>query len=247
MAKLLVVEGSVIVRAVFKELLQKHTDFKFDIVATYGKAKELLEKGSYNYAVVERNLEDSPNGEIIALLNKHDIAPLVFTQEVDEIFFESFEGAKIVDYILKRKYNNITHVVQRLVQLQANREITVLVISDSSTFGGYLKQNLNIHNFNVLSATNNQEAYERIENNPDISLVIVDNIEPNINSLELLETIRQRRNKEGLKVIILADKSNSYFTSSLLSAGADDYIVKPFSRDEFYIRIYQNIQTISLD
>ena len=247
MPKLLVVEGSVIVRGVFKELLEKYTDFEYDLVATYADAKELLEKETYGYAVVERDLEDAAKGEIIALLNRHNIAPLVFTKEIDEIFFESFEGAKIVDYILKQKYNNITHVIERLKQLRANKSTTVLVVSDSSTFGSYLKQNLNIHKFNVLSATNNQEAYEKLETNPDISLIIVDNIEPNINALELIESIRQRRNKESLKVIVLADKSNSYFTSSLLNAGADDYIIKPFSRDEFYVRVYQNIQTISLD
>lgn len=247
MAKLLVVEGSVIVRGVFKELLDKHTDFDYNLVATYAEAKELLVQSRYEFAVVERNLEDAPKGEIIALFNKHNIAPLVFTKEIDEVFFESFEGAQIVDYILKQKYNNITHVIQRLKQLRANKNTTVLVVSDSSTYGSYLKQNLNIHKFNVLSATNNQEAYEKLEMNSDISLMVVDNIEPNINALELIENIRQRRNKESLKVMVLADKPNSYFTSSLLNAGADDYIVKPFSRDEFYVRVYQNIQTIPLD
>ena len=59
MAKLLVVEGSGIVRGVFKDLLGKHTDFDFDLVATYTEAKELLESNSYEFAVVERNLEAS--------------------------------------------------------------------------------------------------------------------------------------------------------------------------------------------
>ncbi len=244
MAKLLVVQKSVIVRGVFKELLEKNTDFEYDTVATYAQAKELLEKNTYGYGVVERNLEDAPKGEIIALFNKHNIAPLVFTKEIDEVFFDSFESAKIVDYILKQKYNNITYVVQRLKQLQANKNITVLVVSDSSTYGSYLKENLNIHNFNVLSATNNQEAYEKLEINPDISLMIVDNIEPNINALELIENIRQRKDKKSLKIMVLAEKPNLYFTSSLLNAGANDYIIKPFSRDEFYVRVYQNIKSI---
>ena len=244
MAKLLVVQKSVIVRGVFKELLEKNTDFEYDTVATYAQAKELLEKKTYSYGVVERNLEDAPKGEIIALFNKHNIAPLVFTKEIDEVFFDSFESAKIVDYILKQKYNNITYVVQRLKQLQANKNITVLVVSDSSTYGSYLKENLNIHNFNVLSATNNQEAYEKLEINPDISLMIVDNIEPNINALELIENIRQRKDKKSLKIMVLAEKPNLYFTSSLLNAGANDYIIKPFSRDEFYVRVYQNIKLI---
>lgn len=247
MAKLLVVEGSVIVRGVFKELLDKNTDFDYDAVATYAEAKELLQKNSYDFGVVERNLEDASKGEIIALLNKHNIAPLVFTKEVDEMFFESFEGAQIIDYILKQKYNNITHVIQKLKQLQANKDITVLVVSDSSTYGSYLKQNLSIHNFKVLTAVNNEEVYENIETNQDISLMIIDNIKQENHALELIENIRQRKSKNSLKIIVLTDKSNSYYTSSLLNIGADDYIIKQFSRDELYIRVYQNIQTIPLD
>lgn len=247
MAKLLVVEGSGIVRGVFKDLLSKHTDFDFDLVATYAEAKELLEINSYEFAVVERNLEDSLKGEIIALLNKHDIAPLVFTKEVDEIFFESFQSAQIVDYILKQKYNNITYVVEKLKQLQENKNKTVLVISSSHTYVNYLKQNLKLHSFNVLSATNSEEASLIIDKHPEISLLILDKQVEHKDSFELIEKIRQRRSKKELKIIVLEDKLSAYFTSSLLNNGADDFIIKPFSRDEFYTRIYQNIQTISLD
>ena len=247
MAKLLVVESSGILRGVFKDLLSKSTDFDFDLVATYAEAKELLETNSYEFAVVERNLEDSPKGEIIALLNKHDIAPLVFTKEIDEVFFESFEGAQIVDYILKQKYNNITYFVEKLKQLKENRNRTVLVISGSHTYNNYLKRNLSLHSFNVLSATDNEEASLIIDKHPEIALLVLDKQEEHVNSLELIQNIRQRRSKEELKIVILEDKLNAYCTSSFLNNGADDFIIKPFSRDEFYIRVYQNIQTKPLN
>jgi len=140
--------------------------FKKSVIVR-GIFKELLEKNTYGYGSVERNLEDAPKGEIIALFNKHNIASLVFTKEIDEVFFDSFESAKIID-----------------------------------------------------------------------------NIEPNINALELIENIRQRKDKKSLKIMVLAEKPNLYFTSSLLNAGANDYIIKPFSRDEFYVRVYQNIKSI---
>ena len=247
MAKLLVVEGSIVVSAVFKELLDKHSDFDYDLVSTYAEAKELLTKSSYGFAIVDRELEDAPKGEIIALVNKHKIAPLVFTKKVDEDFFDSFASARIIDYIIKHKYNSIAYVLDKLKQIQANGYTTILVVSSSSTYANYLKHNLNIHNFNVLIVKNNQEAYKTLEMNPGVSLMIVDKIEPNINALELIENIRLSRSKDSLKIMVLADKLNSFFTSSLLNAGADDYIIKPFSRDEFYVRVYQNIQTISLD
>ncbi len=244
MAKLLVVEGSNIVKGVFKEILDKEGEFDYELVGTYEEAKELLNKTRYEYAIVERVLKDAPNGEIIALLNKHNVAPLLFTKEIDEDFFDSFEGAQIVDYIIKHKYNNITNVVKRLQQLQSNKKTTVLVVNDSHIYGSYLKQNLVLHSFKVLSATNNEEAYEKLELHPEISLVVLDDSKPYVDAMELINKIRQYKQSEDIKILYIAPESNSYETSSLLSAGADDFIVKPFSRHEFYLRVYQNIKKV---
>ncbi len=242
MTKLLVVECSGIVRGVFNELLGKDGNFDFDLVATYAEAQELLKSNKYQLAVVERNLEDAPKGEIIALLNKHDIAPLVFTTEIDEVFFESFESAQISDYILKQKYNNITYVVEKLKELQENKNRTVLVVSSSHTYVNYLKRNLELHNFSVLSATELQSASLVMDEHPETELVVLDK---HPNSLEWIETIRQRKNAQELKIVVIDDKLNAYSTSSLLNSGADDFIIKPFSRDEFYVRVYQNLKTSS--
>ncbi len=245
MIKLLVVEGSIIVRGVFKELLDKNTNFKYDIVATYSEAQELLKNKTYDIGVVERNLQDASKGEIIALLNKYAIAPLVFAKEVDEIFFESFESAQIVDYILKQKYNNITQVVEKLKQLQENINTSILIASSSHTYLNYLENNLKLHNFNLLNATNNQEVFSKIESLADISLLVIDSEEESLCSKELIENIRRIRAKKELKILLLVRKSNMYRTSLLLSSGADDYLIKQFSREEFYVRVYQNIKIIA--
>jgi putative two-component system response regulator len=246
MAKLLVVEGSNIVKGVFKDLLDREDDFDYELAGTYEEAKALLQKTRYEYAVVERVLSDAPNGEIIALLNKHNVAPLLFTKEIDEDFFESFEGAQIVEYILKHKYNNITNVMDKLKQLQKNKQITVLVASDSHIYSLYLKQNLNLHSFKVLSAANNEDLMKKMELHPEISFVILDTKSVYLDPLEIIKKIRYYKKSNQLKILQIVEETNSFQTSTLLSAGADDFIVKPFSRHEFYTRVYQSIKNISL-
>lgn len=246
MAKLLIAQGSTIIRGVFKELLENE-NFDYDMVSTYAQAKNLLSKTRYEFAVVERNLSDAPNGEIIALFNKHNIAPLVFTKEIDEDFFDSFESAQIADFILKQKYNNISNVIQKLRQLKANKNITILIVSDSHIYSGYLKQNLNLQSFKVLNASNNEDAYAKLELHPEIVLVLVDNNEPYVDALAFVENVRLSKNSNNLKILALVEETNLYETCSLLNAGADDYVVKPFSRGEFYIRIYQNLKTVEMD
>lgn len=242
MSKLLVVEGSNISRGVFKELLDKNGEFNYVLVGTYEEAKKELLKTRYEFAVVDQTLKDAPHGEIIALFNKHNIAPLVYIKEMNEDFFEMFESAQIIDYIVKKNHNSATGVMERLMQLKANKKITVLIVNDSHIYNIYLKQNLNIHNFKVISAKNNEEAMQKIELHPDIALTIIDNSEPYVNALDFIEKTRVFKSSKEMKIVVLAEEANSYETARYLNAGADDYLVKQFSRGEFYVRVYQNIK-----
>ena len=246
MAKLLIIEDSKMLCKIFEELLDKYTDFDFDIAKSYEEAKSFLSKTRYEFAVADMNLPDAHSGEIIPLLNKHNIAPIVFTGIFDEEFREGFESAQIVDYVLKERYENIIYVVEKLKQLEANKKKTVLVVDDSALYASYLKQNFMLHHFKVISAANGKEALEKLELHPEIELVVTDYHMPVMDGLEFLRKIRKTRSRKDLSVLILTSDTNSYTTSRFLKDGANDYITKPFSRDEFYARIYQNIETIGL-
>ena len=245
MSKLLIVEDSIIVQAILKDLLDEIALFDYDFASNYEEAKVLLSKQRYEYSVVERVLKDASHGEIIALLNKHHLAPIVFTNHINEDFFDDFEGAQIVEYIQKVKHNNEITVVKRLQQLQQNKQITVVVVSDSIIYSHYLKQNLNLHGFKVFNVKNNEEAYEKIDLHPETSLLIVDSNEPYVDPMKVVTYIRESKSSDTLKIIVLSEEPNSFFTSSLLHVGADDYLIKDFSRDEFYTRVYQNINKLS--
>ncbi len=246
MAKLLIIEDSKMLCKIFDELLHKYTNFSFDIAQSYEQAQSLLNTSRYEFAVADMNLPDAKSGEIIALLNKYNVAPIVFTGIFDEEFRDSFESANIVDYVLKERYESIIYVIEKLKQLEQNKKKTVLIVDDSNLYANYLKQNLMIHHFKVLSAANGKEALKRLEAHPDIELVITDYHMPVMDGLELVRKIRKKRTKKDLSIIVLTSETNSYTTSRFLKEGANDYITKPFSRDEFYARIYQNIDSIEL-
>ena len=249
MAKLLIVDESVVVCSIFDKLLQKEQGFNFDIVSNYEDAKILLNKYRYEYSVVSRTLPDAREGEIIALLNKHNVAPIVFTQDLDEEFIESFESAQIVEYILRYRFDNVTYVLQRLKQLQANKNSKILVVYESPTHRRYLKHSLQLHNFKVIDVATTHEAIHKLELHSDIELMFIQSTLPKtftMDGLGLVQYIKKLRCQE-LKVITIVSASNSYLTSRFLNEGADDYMMDDSSRDELYIRIYQNINKISLD
>ena len=90
---------------------------------------------------------------------------------------------------------------------------------------------------------------QKLEVHSGINLLIVDNELEQINGMEEidgLELVRRVRKmkRDNLKIIALASESNSYLTSHYLNEGADDYLISQFSRDEFYVRIYQNLKNM---
>ncbi len=248
MVRLLIVEKSVIICAVFKRLLNEDKTFTFDIANTYEEAKNFLKIHTYDFAVGDRTLPDAKDGKIISLLNKHNISPIIYTKDIDEEFIDGFESANIVDYILKHRHDNVTYVVDKLKQLLENKKSIILLVNTSLTYVSYLKSNLKMHNFQVIAVSNGYEALSKLQDHPNIELVIVDEKLANIKGLEemdgfaLVRKIRESRNFKDVGIISLAEETASYVTSFFLNEGADDYLVKPFSRDEFYKRIYQNIK-----
>lgn len=247
MPKLLIVEESTILCGMFKRLLDKDGGFSYEIVKNYKQAQECLNKYRYEYAVVSRTLPDAKNGEIIALVNKHNVAPIVYTDVINEDLIENFESANIVEYVLRHRYDNVKYVISRLNQLKENKKRTVLVVHKSEIYRRYVKQNLSLHNFKVILLDSGYEAIQKLETNPEICLMIVNNELSQVNGLDELDgfgLIRKVRKLKGdsLKIIALASESNSYETSFFLNEGADDYLINQYSRDEFYVRIYQNLK-----
>ncbi len=246
MSKVLIVEDSKMLCGIFNDLLNKYTDFDFDIAQTYEEAKELVMRGRYQFAVADMNLPDARSGEIIPLLNKHNIAPIVFTGIFDEKFREGFESSNIVDYVLKERYDNIIYVIEKLKQLELNKTKTILIVDDSTLYTSFLKQNLQLHNFKVLTAPNGKEALDTLKSHPETELIITDYHMPIMDGLEFVRRVRKKHNKKEVRIITLTSDTNSYTTSRFLKEGANDYITKPFSRDEFYSRIYQNIEAVAM-
>lgn len=240
MAKLLVVESDVRLCEVFNELLE-YSDFDYDIVKTYEDARNLLRRKRYEFAVTDLNFVDSKEGHIIALLNRHNVAPIIFTQEIDEDFLEVYESAKIADYALKEGEKSVLLVVEKLNQLKANKDTTLLVVDNSILYANFIKQNLVMHKFKVLTAPNGEAAVESLKNHPEIQLLITEHRLKPMNGIELTQKIRETQDKKSLPILALTTVSDAETASLFLQYGVNDYLTKPFIRDELYAKVYENI------
>jgi two-component system, OmpR family, phosphate regulon response regulator PhoB len=111
-----------------------------------------------------------------------------------------------------------------------------LVVEDESDLGLLLAYNLEAEGYAVQSVERGDEAELRLaENAPD--LVILDWMLPGVSGLEVCRRLRARESTRTMPVIMLTARGEEVERVRGLSAGADDYVVKPFSVPELMARV----------
>jgi CheY-like chemotaxis protein len=84
----------------------------------------------------------------------------------------------------------------------------------------------------VLYAENGREAIDCLERNPDVDLVLMDVMMPELDGYETTRAIRQLPQFERLPIISLTAKAMKGDREKSIAAGASDYITKPVDTDQ---------------
>jgi two-component system copper resistance phosphate regulon response regulator CusR len=110
----------------------------------------------------------------------------------------------------------------------------LLVIEDQKKLLKSLGRGLTEEGYEVVAATNGEEGYYQATTEP-FDAVVLDLMLPGRNGLEVLRDLRSKGFKKPVLVLTARDAVEDRVTG--LDAGADDYLVKPFSFDELLARL----------
>lgn len=120
----------------------------------------------------------------------------------------------------------------------------VVVAEDNEDICSYIADTLEDSGFSVYKAHNGSEAYSRIvECNPD--LIISDIMMPVIDGLELCRMVKQDMRFSHIPVILLTAKGSIDDRNEGYKAGADSYLVKPFTGELLKSRIHNIMESRS--
>ncbi len=107
-----------------------------------------------------------------------------------------------------------------------------MVVDDSRATRCVLRRTLMELGYEVYEAGNGQEAMELLDRESDgISLMLVDWNMPVMNGLELVRRIRAQLRFRSLTLMMVTTEGELYQVRRALEAGADEYLMKPFSRE----------------
>ncbi len=113
-------------------------------------------------------------------------------------------------------------------------EKKILVVDDESRIRKLIKDYLRRGGYEVIEASDGEEALEIFYKTKDISLIILDVMMPNLDGWEVLKEIRE---SSGVPIIMLTAKSEEEDELNGYSLGADEYVLKPFSPKVLVARV----------
>ena len=111
----------------------------------------------------------------------------------------------------------------------------VLVLEDEASIRGFIVINLRRAGYEVVEAESGEEALEKLQENPDVRVALLDIMLPGIDGFEVCRRIRAGNSRIG--IIMLTARSQEMDKVTGLMTGADDYVTKPFSPAELTARV----------
>ncbi len=131
-------------------------------------------------------------------------------------------------------------------EIESNEELTnykIMVVDDEPVNLKVIKNYLTINHYNVITKTNGEDALQYIKRNNNIpDLILLDIMMPKISGYEVCRRIREEYTSYELPIIILTAKTHSQDIKIGFDIGANDYITKPFDKNELITRINLHIQ-----
>ncbi|MDP2316493.1 MAG: HAMP domain-containing protein [Pseudomonadota bacterium] len=254
MKQLLIVEDDDIQRAALVALLAG-ADIGCVAVATGTEALAALVAGPFDCVVLDLGLPDVPGTELLARikgdLGLHQLPVILYTgreptakQErtlrglVSSIVVKGLSSPERllseVSLILHRASASAPEALQGIVQkadpFLAGRK--VLLADDDPRNLYALTSVLEREEMIVVHATNGREAIELLEQTPDVEVVLMDIMMPEMDGYEAMRRIRAEPAYALLPIIALTAKAMKGDREKCLEVGASEYIPKPVDTDQ---------------
>jgi HAMP domain-containing protein/signal transduction histidine kinase/DNA-binding response OmpR family regulator len=257
--KLLIAEDDEAERSSIAALLD-HPDVEIAMVASGREALERLRAFRHDCMVLDLRLPDMSGFEVLESLQADpslaDLPVVVFTgrdlSAEEEGRLHSMarsivvKGAASPERLFDETSLFLHHAAaalapekQRMLErLHGSDEVlagrTVLVVDDDARNIFALSSALERRGMRVLTATTGAEAISILENSPDIAIVLMDIMMPDMDGYETMTLIRSKPALRRLPILALTAKAMKGDREKCLEAGASDYLAKPVNTEQLF-------------
>jgi CheY-like chemotaxis protein len=230
-----------------------------EISSTVDKSVHALNKNEVDCVILDMGIPDPHAYETLEQVKKQpgleDLPIIIFTgkslskteemrikQYADSIVIKTAQSyQRILDEVslflhVVEENKNGEKVPSKYRRLGALNEVLtgkkILVTDDDVRNIFSLTKALELHSMKVITAVDGKEALRQLEENPDISVVLMDIMMPEMDGYEAMQKIRNQKEFKNLPIIAVTAKAMSGDREKCIQAGASDYISKPVDIDQ---------------
>ena len=233
--EILIIEDSLSFANLLKSTIEKSIIGANCKIISSAKESENIDLKKYDLILCDFILSDSPDGSYIEKVLEQNEKVIVITQ-FEKKFINSDIKNRVIDFVVKEEFLIFNYLVNLIKSLQRNENLKVLVVDDDKVILKIEENILKKLNLNVLKASNGEEALKCINDN-NIDLVLTDLNMPKVDGEELLIKIRKLKTMDELPVIVVSSNKEHSQIARLLKLGANDYLTKPFFKEELILRV----------
>ena len=121
----------------------------------------------------------------------------------------------------------------------------ILILEDEIGIRSFVSINLKREGYEVIEAGTGSEAIEKLNSEPNIAVALLDIMLPDMSGVDICRYIRDKY--ENMGIIMLTAKAQEDDKIEGFVAGADDYMIKPFSIKELLFRVSALIKRVNKD
>ncbi|MGH9822854.1 MAG: response regulator, partial [Blastocatellia bacterium] len=255
--RLLVVEDNPAEQLSIRELLE-HDDIDVSVADTGEGALDCIREQSYDCVVLDLRLPDMSGFDVLERLRETpeaaDLPVVVFTgkelSSEEDLRLHSLARSIVVKGVesperlldetalfLHRVVADLPPEKQKMLdKLHSSDEALVgkkvLVVDDDVRNIFALSSVLERRGMAVLTAGTGREAIATLEKTPDVAIVLIDIMMPEMDGYTTMQVIRQNASLRRLPIIALTAKAMKGDREKCLEAGASEYLAKPVNTEQ---------------
>lgn len=248
MESILLIEENAAFARVISAKLHSEAGCHTVTAAGFDEARRLLESGAEDVimAVTGFSIAGSRDGAAVDYLLSRKIPTIVLCEKYDETIRQRLADKVVVDLLLKRTTEDLNVLAAAVRRVLGNRGLKILLVDDAAPYRVAMREMLETQLYTVIEAADGQEGLDQLEKHPDVKIIVTDYYMPVMDGFEFVTRVRKKHKREQLAIIVLSGAREEDVAAKFLKFGANDFIKKPFSSEEFNWRINLNADHLEL-